>query len=371
MQKSDELNKITFFNQVKYLDANFNQILLKLIFFCSIHKNIQKWCMYSDYSFEKANKTITFVIVPAEKYLEALNSLIKKVLPKDMKHTRSIDEEKRKLLTSNFFFSISFILENENKMIKNISKELIVDYLNLIISNKSININDETKDKINLIIKDTKKKNFNKKLFHRITTTTYLAAYVEYKFIESFKGKLEAFGWFSDRDVITTAYKVIYSLFYSINRNNFLEYIENELPLRYIFAQPLDIKKYLISLPAPEIFNEKELFYDSYNRIADYICATIADYNMKKSIVSHKKFINMLEYVLTHPNHNIININYNKISNIKILYSEERKILSKKINKISKILEKYNNGSFCNSKRIKFLKELQIHYKNEYDNCIK
>lgn len=365
MQTSENFNKDSFFNQVKYLDANFNQILLKFKFFCSLHTEIPKWCMYSDYSFEKSNNTFTFVIVPAERYLIPLNSKISKLLPKDIKHTRSITEEKSNLLTSNFFFSVSFILDNENKILANISKEFILEYLNILLSNKNLKISNEDKEKINLLIDDVKKKNFNKKLFHRIAIVTYLAAYMEYKFNEAFSGKLKAFGWFSDRDKITTAYNGIYSIFFSINRNNILEYIDTELSLRYIFAQELGQRKYKISIPAQKIFKEKFLFYDNYNRIADYICATVADYNIINNIVTHNKFITMLEEVLTSQNHNIIKIGYNKISSIKIIYSQTRKDLSQKINKIDKILKKYENN-----KRVTCLKALRQKYKNDYDTYI-
>ena len=369
MQTSQTFNKDSFFNLIKYLDANFNQTFLKFLFFCSLHKEIPKWCMYSDYSFEKSNKTFTFVIVPAEKYLMPLNSEIGKLLPKDMKHTRNITEEKSNLLTSNFFFSVSFILDNENKMLNNLSKEIILEYLNILLYNKNLNISNEDKKKINLLIEDIKTKNFNKKLFHRILFVTYFAAYMEYKFTEAFNGKLEAFGWFSDRDNITMAYRGIYSIFFSINRNNFLEYIDAELSWRYIFAQELSKRKYNISIPAQNLFKEKSLFYDNYNRIADYICATVADYNINDNLVTHNKFITMLEEVLTSQNHNIIKIDYNKISSIKIIYSQTRKNLSKKINKIEKILKKYENkNSSINNKRVTFLKLLHQKYKNEYDS---
>lgn len=39
-------------------------------------------------------------------------------------------------------------------------------------------------------------------------------------------------------------------------------------------------------------------FYDNFNRIADVICGTIADYDMKNNVVSKEKFSKVLRGVI-------------------------------------------------------------------------
>ena len=45
-------------------------------------------------------------------------------------------------------------------------------------------------------------------------------------------------------------------------------------------------------MPKPD--NTVVPFYDNFNRIADVICGTIADYDMKNNVVSKEKFSEVL-----------------------------------------------------------------------------
>ena len=120
--------RFEFIEQIKYLDRIFMPLYLNLMFFCSKHKDIPKWCMYSDYSFDKVNKTYTFVLIPAERYLIPLSKTIGSKIKKDIKHTRTITEDKIKIFNSNMVFSVSFILNNEKELMTSISKNQINSY---------------------------------------------------------------------------------------------------------------------------------------------------------------------------------------------------------------------------------------------------
>lgn len=253
-------------------------------------------------------------------------------------------------------------MNDEKEILKNTSIESLEKTLNIIPKYFK-----ETKYKniVSEILQDAKRKSFNKKIFYRMVTTSYLAAYVEYKFIQAFNGNLKAFGWFSDRDTITIKYHSAYSLFYTINKNNFQYYIKSQLSYRYVFRTPMESKNYTFSLPAPQIFNDETLFYDSYNRIADYICATIADFDLNNKRVTKNKFIQMLENVIVDSNHNAIILYQNKISFLNIVYDENCKILSNKVNKINKIIERFSNKEI-HKKRISLLKKTCQKYQDEY-----
>lgn len=360
--------RFEFIEKIKYLDRIFMPIYLNLMFFCSKHKEIPKWCMYSDYSFDKVNKTYTFVLVPAERYFLPLSKTIGTKIKKDIKHTRTIDENKIKIFNSNMVFSVSFILDNEKELMTSISKNQINIYLERLLPNLP---NPEKKKIVNLI-EEMKKKNFNITLLDRIFYLAFFAAYMEYKFTVVFGKLFDAFGWFSDRDKMTTAFDSVYSIFYNVHRNNLYYYLHYEWETRNVLKNLMVLGKHISRLPAPKLFESKKLFYDNYNRIADYICATIADFDFKENKVSKDKFITMIEQVLTNPNHNLLRVSKDKCRVISFHYSKGRKKYADKIQKINnklRLIEQRKNNDTLYNKRLEILEYYLTKYKKEYDNC--
>jgi hypothetical protein len=87
--------------------------------------------------------------------------------------------------------------------------------------------------------------------------------------------KLEVIGWFPDRDAINEACdKIAFPLFYVFLYNH------------------IGGTQYQQTMPKPD--NTVVPFYDNFNRIADVICGTIADYDMKNNVVSKEKFSEVL-----------------------------------------------------------------------------
>ena len=361
--------RFEFIEKIKYLDRIFMPIYFNLMFFCSKHKDIPKWCMYSDYSFDKVNKTYTFVLIPAERYLIPLSRTIGSKIKKDIKHTRTINEDKIKIFNSNMVFSVSFILDNEKELIASISKNQIETYLEELLTN----LQNPEKKKIIILREEMKKKNFNITLLDRIFYLAFFAAYMEYKFTVVFGKLLDAFGWFSDRDNMTTAFDGVYSIFYNVHRNNLFYYLHYEWETRNVLKNLMVLGKHTAGLPAPQLFKDKNLFYDNYNRIADYICATIADFDFKENKVSKDKFITMIEHVLTNPNHNLLKVSKDKCRVISFHYSENRKKYADKIQKINnkiKVIEQRENNDILYNKRLEILKYYLTQYKKKYDSCV-
>lgn len=266
--------------------------ILQLKKFFEKYAYVTKWYMCSDYCIDdpnKPNNVITFVIFPHIIDIEKLQSTINSMQKTDLKNCRTVTNEFCNFIKSGLFFSISFKLNKNNFFDKHINQEtlkhLISDYKEITEkwqittpNNKELYI--DMSKKLGKLLNDMKQKSFNFKLLKRIFLITFLASYLKF-IIYREVDTVELFSWLSDRDAITSWKDGIYQVFYHITSHNIIsEYISYEK-----------------SNSATEVIpaNNNDIFWDELNRIADFICGTIADFNYTYSQVTGKKQCKLME----------------------------------------------------------------------------
>ena len=131
----------------------------------------------------------------------------------------------------------------------------------------------------------TKSKSFNYKLLGRIVGVSFLASYLKYLLYREVSD-IEIFSWLSDRDAITYWQDEIYLDIYHVMSHCL---IANKL------SQEEANKAKEISLQNVG----QEMFYDALNRVADFFCGAIADFNYIDGRVTKDKQVTLMEEVIS------------------------------------------------------------------------
>lgn len=298
------------------LDETFNKSARnQFVKFLKKYKDVPKWFMCSDYCIgdkNKANDVISFVLFPYIYDFNEWNEMITKLQKTDLKHCRHISESFCRYVKEGNFFSFNFILEKNNILYKWEDKasldNLLKSYVELTeqwqITTPS---NAENYKRINKKLKtlqnDSKQKSFNYSMFGRVIYICFLAGYLRYLLLKE-KDDIEMFSWLSDRDAITDWKNEVYIEFYHIISHCICE---NKL----VQGKEKTVKDvYLEDV-------QNNMFYDGFNRIADFICGALADFNYKNGSVTGEKQCTLLEDVISDNDFLIIlDINDHEISRI-------------------------------------------------------
>lgn len=269
---------------------NFREYLLK-------YSDVTKWTLVSDYCLEdksKPNNVVSFVFFPYIMYLDEWQKIIQDMQKTDLKKTRTVDDKFIKFLNSELVFSFNFILEEECCFDRLNTKEVVVDliqqYINIIDKWEVTTLNNKEEYKaiskrLNAILNESKRKNFNYKLLGRIIIITFLAAYLKYLLLKEHE-KIEVYSWLSDIDAITTWQDKIYRDIYYITQNGLCsEYLAED--------KTKGVKELHYD------GNENRIFYEQLNRVADFICGGLADFDYKAGRVSAKKHCDIIENIIS------------------------------------------------------------------------
>lgn len=156
---------------------------------------------------------ITFTIVPYVDDFNELKQYIKNLAPKDLKKTKEINPEFCEFIKSGYTFSISVILNKNNKKFlplkaENVIKE--IEILQNIFKTWIVNTpsNEEyyktVLNKLKKLRQEAERPSFNLKLFKRLGLIQLLVAYIMALITKECDYKIDNMGWFSDRDSLTT-----------------------------------------------------------------------------------------------------------------------------------------------------------------------
>lgn len=257
----------------------------------------EKWLLYSDYCLDdkkKPNNVVSFALVPFldENTYQALDSSIQHTQPKDLKKSPSVSADFLNILKVFPIFSYSFILEdrkllfgdNGDERVENVIKILEEIRLNFETwrSNTTkgaevVKYYDETIKKLNVQIQKVKQKK-DTKLVSDIILIALLGSVYAAKILKHLPN-LDIIGWFPDRDKSNEGCdNIIVPIYNTILYNR----IQNQNT------------RWAVTIPTTSI----KPFYDNENRIVDFICGTIADYNFINNMVSMDKFSTILEDLL-------------------------------------------------------------------------
>ena len=286
------------------LDAYFDKedMQRKIKSFLEESKGSKKWMLYSDYCLDDSNKSndvVTFVLlsfISKEHYCE-MQHTIAKLQPTDIKHTKSINKDLLDYIKDQPVLFFTFILDKRKTLfgdahekrvvsIKSSLAEMADGYEKWCDTARNEELLSHYKKTAKLMrlkvryMEETKTPNV--KLLGDVLLTAYLGAYVSYRVLESVD--VEILGWFSDRDnVISGEDNIIVPIF-----NYFLHNLwKGE-------------KQYQFCTMTPDL--NVELFYEEFNRMADIIAGTMADYNLRDNVISADKFDTVLtEFIADNP----------------------------------------------------------------------
>lgn len=230
-------------------------------FYFSATKGEQNWFLMSDYYFgdDKPNKVITFTAMPYCPYILDLKNVIKAVVPRDIKHTRSINTDFVELINLLPLINIVFIFDNKKHFIWRRTEPERTLRLNKI--TKNLHVLDGLLEK-------------GKKL--RIVSAMFLVSQLG-GYVGSLicrETSLSSLIWFSDRDSTNEIGK-------NLVRNLF------QISL-------IDITKKNIRFGFTSSNSGSDEWYEEMTRIPDYITGTISGFNFDENRAVDQKTAQML-----------------------------------------------------------------------------
>ena len=256
-----------------------------------------KWMLYSDYCLDdkgKKNDVMTFALIPflSEEVYLGLESAIHSTQPKDIKKTKEVDPDFLKILKVFPIFSYSFILDDRSMLFGRSGQERVICVTEIL---EGVKVNFETwsknaddgsvvKNYYDSVVKKLNtqlvriKQKGDTKLISDIILTALLGSVYASKILKRLP-QLDIVGWFPDRDKSNEGCdNIIVPIFNSFIYNR----IQNR-NTQWAFVPP---------------DTSKVPFYDNENRIVDFICGTIADYDFYNNKVTKDKFCTVLEDLL-------------------------------------------------------------------------
>ena len=266
--------------------------------FLSSNKNTYEWLIFSDYVLRenrKINDVITFTIVPTSDPIKLIADL-KHLCTKDIKELSQVSSDFLQYLWVSNIFNISFILNKKRKFDHNGNEQAhMLSWVNMFIKQVELWITNEgIKNYYSLLIKDMKtlktlieRKNIS--LLRDIYIVASLLGYI--MMLITKHTEVQRLFWFSDRDDMVTYKQSKFKnpLIHSLLHNYYHVTCE---------SMGLETKKLVLGIPEAS----GTMWYDYFNRIPDYICGTIADWDIEAN-VSSSKFIDVLENLLASNKH--------------------------------------------------------------------
>lgn len=277
------------------LERTMNQgSITELRMFLEEHKDIKKWMVISDYCLhdkKKSNNCMSFILYPYVIDLPIIKDEIQKNAKVDLKHTRNVSDAFCEMYKSGIFYSINFIIDDDNgfnkghnvetyKRIINQYKELLEKWI-VNQPNKKEYYEKKIK-KFNKILVEMNRKSFNLKLFKDIIWVDILVSYITYIIIRELD--IELIGWFSDTDKIISSYDgIVFDLYEIINHLLCVDKIRENYNQPQIVYTKMD----------------KNIFYEELVRLADYICGFVSEFDLSSTTKKYrKKYVKIAEDIV-------------------------------------------------------------------------
>lgn len=257
------------------------------------YKDIKKWVICSDYCIgdkNKNNDVITFTLFPYVYDLKEVQSYIELIAKTDIKKARVISDEFCNFYHCGLTYSFSFILDKNNFIRRIFDRKNIEIYLSQLLKmvNRWIENEPDNKHYIEIrsilqsSLKEVKRPSANIKLFREIIYISFIVSDITYLLKEYIE--IELVGWFSDIDKITTAYNRLAFVLYNVQRHCLCVYKFGE-----------EYKKFEVAVGSDE---DGKIFWEGMNRIPDYLCGFLSDYNIGENGVTKEKFCKVAEKIV-------------------------------------------------------------------------
>ena len=306
---------------IHYFLASFNDTFYKSAYkdfkqFFVNNKDVKKWMICSDYAIgnkNKKNDVVTFTFYPYIVDHGLLSNIIKSLAKKDLKNTRDINKDFLTFIKEAPILNISVLLSRKRKLdYLNDERDFFIVSIDKIIEqlNYWVMSTPENKEYFKKLIKKmnklkilVKSPSTNLKIIRDIEIISQLVAYLclEMNLIID----VDILGWFSDRDKLLDYKKASFEepLIFDFISNLYHVLCENH------FGAINSKAKLVYGVPE----QNGTLWYDELNKIPDYICGTLADYDIQKNEISHRKFNTMLtSFFINNPKNLIFKLNFSK-----------------------------------------------------------
>lgn len=249
-------------------------------------KHVENWLLFSDYYFDnkKPNKVITFTAMPLFSDLVKLKALIKEKAPKDVKHTRDLNDDFIEIINSLPLLNIVFVFEQRKYLIWDSETDLeesILEYIEILkaYAKRWHNTEPERRTRICTVDKNLR---CLERLVHEHKKMKLIASMYLISVLGGFVGSLlsretslQSLVWMSDRD--------------STN-----EICDNLI--RDLFQITLiDITKKNIDFSFTSSNSNSDEWYEDLVRIPDYLCGAMASFDFKSMTSTQDKFTKMLQ----------------------------------------------------------------------------
>jgi len=254
-------------------------------FYFSATKGEQMWFLLSDYYFgdDKPNKVITFSAMPSCPYILELQSAIKRVAPKDIKNTRSINADFVRLMNLLPLINIVFIFENKKHFIWDTiaeAKEEIGNHVEVLHTYIDYWRTTEpaTIQRLNKITK-------NLRVLESLLASGKKLRIISAMFLISLLGgyvgslicretDLSSLVWFSDRDSTN-----------EIGKNLIRDLFQISL---------IDVTKKNINFSFTSANSHSDEWYEEMTRVPDYITGAVSGFNFDENRAVDQKTAQML-----------------------------------------------------------------------------
>ena len=249
-------------------------------------RSVKSWLLFSDYYFEdeRPNKVITFTAMPYFSDFLELQSLIKSVAPRDVKKTRTINEDFIEIINSLPIMNVVFSFEQKKYFLWDSNDEFkqeIFDYLERLKAYVSYwnRTEPERKKKLAHISKNINclesllRRGKKQKLIPPMYLVALLGGYVGSLLCR--ETSLSSLVWMSDRD---STNEICHNL------------------IRDLFQITLiDIAKKNIQFSFTTSNSSSDEWYEEMTRIPDYLTGAISSFDFEKNLIPKDKFSKMFE----------------------------------------------------------------------------
>jgi hypothetical protein len=286
-------------NVLKVLFDTFDQSArLDFKNFLQINAHVKKWMISADYCLHnetRPNNVFALSVIPYSDHFDKLKREISTAMPRDLKETKFITQEAKKLLCDPSRFHFAFVLKARPKVFNDGGKSKPLD-----IARKSIaesvkvmadrDVPKDSVDKLKLLQRASASNSFNVKLLSDMFLLSQLFSFVTLALARD--SVPEVVGWMSDRDKMTEAYDAVLWVIAAANVHGLAEHFEITLPgdvPSIAVPTPPDqepIEDGLPDVSAPNVALTKSvMWFDEFIRIPDYVAGVLSAWDFGENVL--------------------------------------------------------------------------------------
>ena len=260
--------------------------------FLEKYPSVTGWHIASDFVINEPQATsdaYAYTFFPANSEMDKIKSKIARLAPKDFKKTRTIKAEFREFFHSGETFTICLLTPKKYRIAGDIHsvRRVLDETLRMMRSWEDAADQTEIIGLFERLRERANANNFSARLISTMIIATVMAAFCAILLTQ--ERKIEAVGWYPDRDNIKSAYDRIAEWMFTVNFSAFRQ------------RHGIDERntKTLIGHPEPDAANPKQSWYDELVRIPDFIAGSLAAWDYRSNLVPGRpKYAEILQGIV-------------------------------------------------------------------------